>query len=238
MITDVIVTWPNNCDYPLWRQFIHDNRSKFGKVIIGFHQANGVNDFSNFVREAMTPDNITFFNAPEPRAGIEDWRNLSINAALNFSDGDRVWFTEQDFFPLPGFWENVKELDDQHCQVITVYQGNRMHPCCIFMNREVLNLTRKNFGIVPDVSDHFSMIQDDIINLGVKVGGLKPKNYIHLNGLSQNWHLASIRERPNYELPKFIEYLKQCLDVSVPKSTEFYRIAVAVIGKYGQKEGK
>lgn len=230
MISDIIVTWPKNCDYPLWRQFIRDNRTRFNEIIIGLHNSNTGVDYSEFVKGAMHQDYVHIFNAPEPRAGIDDWRDLSVNAGLMHSyNADWVFFTEQDFYPRDGFWDEVQKHEDAGCEVIAAYQSDRMHPCCIFVKRTALNKTRKMFGIVPDKSDHFSLFQKDLEDAGVKIGKLNPDTYYHYNGLSQNWYLASIGQVPNYHLPEFIDYLQKCLNLTVPITPEFKQIALAVI---------
>lgn len=233
MITDIIVTWPRNCDYPLWRQFIRDNRTRFNEIIIGLHNSNTGVDYGEFIKEAMHPDYIHLFAAPAPRPG-EDWRDLSVNAGLLHSyNAEWIWFTEQDFYPRDGFWDEVKKHEDAGCEVIAAYQLDRMHPCCIFVKRTALNKTRKMFGVVPDKSDHFSLFQKDIEAAGVKIGKLNPDTYYHYNGLSQNWYLATIGNTPNYHLLEFIDYLQKCLKVSVPIDPKYAEIAHAVISKNG-----
>lgn len=232
MITDLIVTWPRNCDYPLWREFIRNNRPHFNEIIIGMHNSNTGVDFTEFIKSAMHPDYVLVHQAPEPKPG-EDWRNLAVNASLMYSyNAPWIWFTEQDFYPDSLFWDEVAKHEAEGCGVIAYYQSDRMHPCCIFVKREVLNQTRKNFGIIPNVSDHFSMFQADIEALGVKVGHIDPSRCMHFNGLSQNWYLATIGKEPNYHLDEFLLYLSSCLEVEVPHSPDFDQIARAVIEQY------
>ena len=185
----------------------------------------------------MFPDYVHFLEAPTPRAGIDDWRNLAINASLLHSyNAPWIWFTEQDFYPSEGFWSAVDRLESDGNEAIAVYQGERMHPCCIFVKREVLNRTSKNFSIVPDKYDHFYLFQKDLENLGVKIGKIDPKTYFHYNGLSHNWSLVTNGSDPNYYPEEFIGWLKQSMTVRVQKDPEFERIANAVIIKYeGQK---
>lgn len=236
MKPDIIVTWAKNCDFPIWRQFIRDNRTRFNEIIIGIHNSNTGTDYTDFIRDAMHSDYVHMFNAPEPRAGIDDWRDLSVNAGLLHSyNSEWVWFTEQDFYPGNGFWENVESLQNDGCEVMAVYQADRMHPCCIFVKRSALNKTRKMFGIVPDKSDHFSLFQKDLENAGVKIGKIDPETYYHYNGLSQNWYLASLGQEPNYHLPEFVDYLKKCLKVNVPIIPAFAEIATRTIAEYEAK---
>lgn len=225
MVTDLLLSWPRNCDYPKWRQFLRDNRARFNEVLIAFTETNQGHDYRDFIKQAMFSDYVQFGDAPQPKPG-EDWRNLAINAMLLHSyNAPWVWFTEQDFYPGEGFWDNVQRLEDEGCGVIAVYQADRMHPCCIFMNRDTLNRTRKDFGIIPDKADHFSKIQQDIDALGIKVGKINTATYYHHNGLSHNMTLLARGERPNYEVGKFTEWLGECMKVSVPVDERFVELA-------------
>ena len=67
MKPDVIVSWPRHADYPLWRQFIRENRQRFAKVIVAFTDHDG-HDYSQFVVDAMCQDDITAISTfPPPR---------------------------------------------------------------------------------------------------------------------------------------------------------------------------
>ena len=204
---------------------MRDNRTRFNEVLISFMDTNAGPDYRSFVRQAMFTDYVQFGDAPTP-IGNEDWRNLSVNAMLLHSyNAPWLWFTEQDFYPLPGFWESVETYERTGFEVIAVFQGGRMHPCCIFITRNALNQTRKNFGIVPGVSDHFSMIQEDLANAKIPVGIINRDTYFHHNGLSHNMTLLYNGEQPNYEPEKFSEWLQECLQVSVPLDQRFIELA-------------
>lgn len=233
MIFDVVAVWPRNNDYPLWREFIRDNRTKFNEILITFMETNQGYDYRSDVINHMFPDYAHFISAQQVHA-TEDWRNVAINAALLHSyNAPWIWFTEQDFFPTAGFWEDVKKLEDDGCGVIAVYQGARMHPCCIFMRRDVLNRTCKNFSIVPDKSDHFSLIQRDIEQMhDIKQGKINPDTYKHLNGLSHNWSLLANGQEPNHNVDEFFDYLLACMSVDVPLSPEWTTTADAGIKRH------
>lgn len=222
---DIIVSWPRNCDYPLWREFIRKNRTRFNEVIVAFTETNRGADYRPFIREAMFPDHVQFVDAPFPRPG-QDWRNIAVNHALLHSyNSEWVWFTEQDFYPLDGFFENVEELEEKGCDVIAVYQDKRLHPCSIFMNRKTLQLLNKDFGIVPDKLDHFGMIQEQLEQMGVVIGSVKPQTYWHLNGLSQNWSLLEAKDEPNYQVQDFKYWLGYSLGADVPLHEGWKKLA-------------
>lgn len=226
MKPDVIVTWPDNCDYPLWREFIRENRSRFNKVIIGFMATNQKPSYKKFIIQSMIEDDITFFNAPLP-SGDADWRNLAINKALQFVTSDWVWFTEQDFEVSPSFWHDV-DLKLKHYDAVGIYQGNRLHPCCLFVKKEQIDKTKKNFGIVPNVSDHFSIFASDLSNNDVFVMQIKEGTYYHHNGLSSNFTLLTNCLTPNHQPLVFAEYMAKSLNASVPISDKYREIALRV----------
>lgn len=229
---DIIVTWPRNNDYPVWREFIRDNRYRFNEIIVVFMEPNQGPDYSSFIKEAMQPDYVHFVDSPPIRPG-EDWRNVAVNAGLIHSyNAPWVWFTEQDFYVLDDkFWFEVYEKSYEF-DVIGIAQGPRLHPACIFIKREALDKTRRNFGIVPGVSDHFYQFQEDIENEKMArcyfsdPAGL---GYKHFNGLSHNWTLLANGGEPNYEPDDFYKYLEACLNTSVPLNDEWKSIAQGAI---------
>lgn len=210
---DLIISWPKNNDYPLWRAMIRGNRHQVGRIFVVFTETNDGTDYSDFVKSAMEKDGIDFIQQPEVRD--KDWRDVAINEALRHSRSEWVWFTEQDFFTLEGFWADIDQFIGR-VDVIAAYQAERMHPCCIFMNRQQLDRTHKNFGIVPGISDHFSRIQTDIEQMGMRVAKVAPELYHHMNGLSHNFTLLTRGEQPNYEPEIFKHYLRRCLMAGVP----------------------
>ena len=228
---DLIVSWPKNCDYPLWRKFITDYRSKFSKVIVVFTEAPIGFDYSNFVTYELGAEDIIFKNSPTVRSG-QDWRDVAVCYGLGFSQSDWVFFTEQDFYPKSEFFDEV----DEHCingaNVIAVYQGDRMHPCAMFMRFNDLANFYLDFGVKSGEYDHFGRIQKQIEEKGLVVGKISPQAYHHFNGLSHNWRLVSEGQKPNYKPDEFIQYLKDCWDSGVVLHWEFKRVANKAILAY------
>lgn len=217
---DVIVTWPKSCDYPLWRQFIRDNRHLFNEVIVVFMETNQGFDYRSFVREAMFRDHVLFVESPIVKAN-EDWRNVAINAALLQSlHSEWIWFTEQDFHPTNKFFAIVSGLMQTNAIAIGVKEGERLHPCSLFIRREILNKTNKFFGISSGVYDHFGKIQYDLDYLSRETGRpvaiINTDNYNHMAGLSHNMSLIERNEAPNHKKEEFDAYIKACHAVSVP----------------------
>lgn len=229
---DLIVTWPRNTDYPLWRQFIRDNRTLFEKIIIVFHETNQGYNFREFVTQAMTPDNITFVETDFLPSG-DDWRNWSVNNGLRESESEWIFFTEQDFFPKKGFWQDVQKGFEKGAEVIFAETGGRMHPCCIFIKKSLLNRTHKDFSARPDEGyDHFGRLQKDLTKMDkVSAHVVGEKTYKHYNGLSHNFRLMAIGEDPNYEPRDFLDYLTKCMQVKVPLDSRF----VSIVSNYIEK---
>jgi len=234
---DVIVCWPRNADYPLWRLFIKDNRHRFNEVIIAFTETHEGPNFMSFVKEAMIDDRCIFIDPPQIRWGEEDWRNVCLNNALLYSyTSDWIWFTEQDFFIKDvNFWTDFENAIEHKMEVVGVLDGERLHPCSLFMSKEALNKTRKNFGIVPDKSDHFSLIQKDVFNLGLPTAIISNDRYYHMAGLSHNMYLSRLHKAPNHERKIFVSWLKDSLKANVPLHPEFVDFAKETIKLYDGK---
>lgn len=225
---DVIVTWPRNNDYPIWREMIRGYRHKLGDVFIIFMNTNDNADYSKFVRRSMDADGVIFIDSPDiPKDG--DWRDISVKAGLKNSFSEWVWFTEQDFFAKDSFWDYAKRGMEHGSDVIATYQGDRMHPCSMFVRRSVLDKTCLNFGIVPDKSDHFGLIQNDLEELTEKIDRIPKHFYSHLNGLSQNFTILRNGGMPNYEPRVFNNYLRTCLRCNVPLDKGWVKLVKAYL---------
>lgn len=211
---DLIVCWPQHLDYPLWREFIHDNRSRFYRVIVVFTNMNTDGDYRQWIKDVMAQDDIAFMHNDSVSAE-QDWRNVAVNKALSYSKSEWVFFTEQDFIPKGNFW---KEVDDmaKRVEVFGYFQEGRLHPCCIFIKREMLDKTHKDFGVVKDELDHFGRLQQDLENEEIIIGMIPSYLGHHLNGLSQNMWMLQHGEEPNYQPEEFKEYCKKSLEVTVP----------------------
>lgn len=220
MKPDIIVCWPRSCDYPLWRQFIRDNRDRFQSVIVVFTETYYGDDYRGFIRHSMEDDNCIFID-PVPVTGDQDWRNVSVNLGLNFSLSEWVWFTEQDFLPTSNqFWINIDNLS-KGFDVFGYDADGRLHPCCLFIKKGELERTSMDFGVVKDRLDHFGRIQEDLQDRKVNIGHIDPNYCHHMNGLSQNYNLLYKGQVPNFRPEEFKQYLADCLKVRVPIDSRF-----------------
>jgi hypothetical protein len=223
---DIVIPWPSNCDYPLWRQFITEEGWRFGRVIVVFTQAGTGYDYRPDVTKVlgMIGPNILVTDSPKVMPD-EDWRDVATRYGLKFVISEWVWFTEQDFLPKLGFFDHILEYYNMATDVIAAYQGDRMHPCSIFIAKATLDKMRLDFGIKPNVADHFSKIQDQIESLKLIVGKIDEHLYYHFNGLSHNFRLVSEGQLPNYQPKEFLEYLKTSISAQVPQIAEYQNTA-------------
>jgi hypothetical protein len=230
---DVIVSWPRNCDYPPWRQFIRLERDRFDKVIVVFTQTHQGYDYSEFVKDAMADDFVTFLDNDDVKEG-DDWRNIAVNKGLTKSNSKWIWFTEQDFYIYdPTFWQDIYMKALKGYELMAIKQGERLHPACIFIERKLLDKTRKNFGIIRNKSDHFSMLQEDVEKLEPQTVIYADEEfwgYKHFNGLSHNWTLANNGMKPNYKPEEFYTWIDISLGLkNLEMSDEFVEVAKRII---------
>jgi hypothetical protein len=238
MVPDLIISWPRNCDYPLWRQFIAKNRWLFNNVVIVFTETNQGHDYRDFIRISLTSvPGITILESPETNG--EDWRHVAVTHALNVIDtlepADWVFFTEQDFFITSDrFWDEVLKAEKEGNEVIATLEGSlRIHPSCIFIKRSLLNKTKRYFGVVAGVCDHFGQLQKDLEEIEPKIHFIM-RNYHHMVGLSHNMTLAYNGQEPNRGLHDFCKYLNMCLQSGEVMPAGFVLMANRVLRKYAE----
>lgn len=226
---DLIVTWPINTDYPLWRKFLLENRDKFNDVFIVLMNPHFGHDYSQFLINELK-DVATFIESSVVGSG-EDWRSVAVNAALKKSTSEWVWFTEQDFYTILGFWESVEECIKVGYSVIGVMEGERLHPCSLFVKREILNKTSLDFGILSSKYDHFGKIQEELTKI-CNISTISPYCYYHYSGMSHNWRLISEGSEPNYKKDEFLTYIGQSILSGVTLDPEWERVAREALKKY------
>jgi len=146
---------------------------------------------------------------------------------------DWVFFTEQDLFITSDrFWDEVLTAENEGAEVIATLEGaSRVHPCCIFIKRSVLEQTKQFFGVVPGVCDHFGQLQIDLESLNIPIHIIK-RNFKHMAGLSQNMRLAYEGQIPNHKLDEFCKYLDNCLQSGEVMPAGFVRMASKVLREY------
>lgn len=207
MSTDLIITWPQNCDYPLWRSWLRENYKRFQRVIVSFSPNDGP-DYRAFLRETLEPYGVVCIDT-EPTEERE-WRDAAVNAALDLSTAEWVWFTEQDFEIVdPRFWTTVEALS-LGARAVGIREDRRWHPCCLFVRRSIIEETPRYFG--PDPVDHF-------YSFGLALGGgvvdlekYTPGTWEHPAGTSRNMELIHLRRYREVRYPDLMAtFLKRSL---------------------------
>jgi len=225
---DVITTWPIHCDYPGFRWWIRQNRSMFDNVFVTMSHHGFPIDSTSFLIEETKQDNITVFPIV-PRTGQDDWRHVAIHKALEHSTNNWVLFIEQDFlFHNPTFLETV--LSQEQDVGVGFKEGDpssRYHPAFLLIKRSVLDTTSLNFA-AGNGFDHFGQITEDLIKADISLHELErdfsfvqPRDWEHLAGFSQNYHLILVGQIPNFKLERFVEYNKYLLTLPVNHWSKF-----------------
>ncbi len=241
MIPDVVVTWPASCDYPLWRRWLAQERSRFDRVIVAFSSAPGLPDYRSHVRSVTS--GVTFIDTRWDDG--RDWRDAAVNAALNASDAEWVWFTEQDFLVRdPRFWSVSDAFGGcLRASAIGTMQGEaRWHPCCLFVRRSTINRTSCDFSVTDD-GDHFARFGRELAEIGARVVDLdywvEPTWYRHMQGLSHNHSLVERGEPVTFKPDEFADYLRACLTDTSDLCVEWGRTHTAWLRWYDTiKEGR
>ena len=205
---DLIVCWPRDCDYPLFRAFLAAERRRFESVIVVFTDHHG-GDISACVREVT---DATFLDS----SGHGDWRDNAVNMALDASGAERVWFTEQDFL----ITDPARFWCQEQGQPVLGWQEHdeRWHPSSLFVDRDLIDRTSRYFG--PDPLDHFHRFGQELAALS-PIARLEG-GFEHLQGTSQNHSLIDRgRDDGVFKRERFREYLAASLAAPVPLYPEW-----------------
>lgn len=190
-------------DYPIYRFLLTKYRDKFNKIILYPSRHHGVIDLEEFLKGNFRE---TWVEPVPIDFGVEDWRQAETDPCLKQSDAEWIWFTEQDFFvkDWDKFFKDIEKAMET-ADMIGLWNPTHfpyIHPSCLFIKREMLNKTRKDFKAHPEINgaDHFSMITIDVQQMGGKIATLQELGYdcevtpnadaFHLGGLTypyQNW---------------------------------------------------
>lgn len=200
MKPDAIICHPRDLLYPWWMDRMNKDRDLFDKVIIVMTQSNGDADYSSYILNNI--ERCTVIEKYD-YDGI-DWRQSALKRALVASGSEFVLFMEQDFLVEDGFWDEFIKQGKEYNSVGFV-DGNRFHPACLLVRRDVLDRTRKDFSVDPDVGDHFKKFSDDLMGIGghANMRDMKLPRWYHMAGLSQNFRL-----KENWYQPReFYTYL-------------------------------
>lgn len=231
MKPDLIITWPTSCDFPVWRSFLRNNRFRFDKVFIVMSNTNVGHDYSSFLESAFKNDDVVFIEKGD-YIDLGDWRSSAVNAALAQSKAEWVWFTEQDFFieDPEAFFKRVDDLSTKN-DFLYVTEQDRVHPACMFVKREFIDKTKKDFGVVPDKVDHFGIFVQDLEKAEAKselIGEMGDMFY-HMNGLTHNYKLIEDGTTESIYQPGLFQlYNAYARMQAVEQSPEFLNLSFKV----------
>jgi hypothetical protein len=158
-------------DYPILRHLLNA-KWKFDQVILFPSRHHGKIDCEEFLKSNIK---ATWVTRPPIDYGVEDWRQAECIPCLPHSKSSWLWFSEQDFF-VDDWEEFFAYIEEQMktADLIGWWHDSAfpyIHPCCMFIKREMLDKTNKDFRAHPETigSDHFAMITRDVERLGGKI---------------------------------------------------------------------
>lgn len=187
------------CDYPLLRYHHQKYGGMVNKTIVYPSRHHGYIDLEDFMKKEYP---VTWVNPVPIDWSTENWRQAETDPCLKESTAEWVWFSEPDFFVKnwDKFYEDIEKAM-KISDMIGWYNPTNfpyVHPCCLFIKRELLEKTSKDFKAHPEINgaDHFSMITHDVQELDAQIITLQDLGYnqwenaFHLGGLTypyQNW---------------------------------------------------
>lgn len=201
MKPDLLITQIKHCDYPIFRKTIKKYRDFFGKIIVYFNENNRFPYLDHFMQTQMQDWGDTLFlDQVEIDWGTQDWRNISTNKMLKYSDSEWVCSVEQDWFARD--WDKllsaVAKAGETHDLIGWENQaGQYIHPGFWFIRRKTLEATRKDFSAIEGI-DHFGLVTRDVRGMGGRIISTQELDFrdistpettdcFHLGGVNQNF---------------------------------------------------
>jgi hypothetical protein len=221
MRPDAILCWPNDVDYPLWREFLLRERARLGRVLIVFTEHHDGYDYRDFIRANVDAE---CFDSPYPNG--RDWRDVAVNFALDKSDSEWVWFTEQDFriTDPERYWAIV---DTARSVAGFVDSTARLHPASLYVRRVIVEETSRYFGPVP--IDHFYRFSQELPSVYRWLEG-----FTHMQGLSHNHFLTENGiDEGVFKRDEFRAYLAEALRADVPLEPHWVEMATRELERAG-----
>lgn len=201
--TDLIVVHPDNVLFPPWMTWVVRHSNQFSQIHITIHKKHIEGwDFTQDIKEYFAPiKNVHIYELADDFS--QDWRNRAINYCIDQSKSERVLFMEQDMFIKPDAFEEA--LDSTEDAVLTIIDG-RIHPCFLLAKRELIDKTSRDFSANPPAYDHFGKFTKELTEIpGITTSYLKNR-YFHMAGLTQNYTLVQIGQKPNHDIPDLVLY--------------------------------
>ncbi len=207
---DLIVLWPKDVYYPYFVARINKDRELFEKIIIVITEGNLPMNFTQNIKGSFKKCMVLEPDILNMTAGGKDWRSEAINFALSKSVSNYILFFEQDFLVRNGFFEELFSLVAP--DVVGFEDGNRFHPACLLIRKDILNMTRKDFGAYPPEGDHFSALTSDLKKFCQWDKLENIKGWHHISGLTHNYRI----DNPLHQAEEFFTYNYCCEDLEYP----------------------
>ena len=227
MKPDVVLTWPRHADYPIFRAWLERERGHLGYVSVAFTEHHVGRDYRPYLRHELLLRVPGVHLVDAPREDGRDWRDTAVNLALDRVHGDWVLFMEQDFIVTDdrAFREAIVRTTCSGSHVVGAGyvdrgDGDRLHPSCLLVRRDVVEQTSRYFG--PEPVDHFHAFGREVQEHGL-VDDLLSRldqapefghtgHFAHVGGLTQNHNLSDAGHMEQVRRPcEHARYLDACL---------------------------
>lgn len=212
-VISVICCWPTGFDFPLFRQSMPELLNYVDEVLIGFTK-HGNYDLSGWIKAHL--EGVRFFD-DKCEDHSQDWRSRTTNLMLNQAKGDWILSLEQDFIikSYPHFFHTVNKAMEKY-DVIMFPEGLRFHPACLFVKKDLLLKTHRDFSVMGIGRDHFAQVSKELKGLTDKIITLQEldllpdRDWYHYQGMTDNYFAP----KPYFKLPEFYDYNEKCKLVS------------------------
>ena len=225
---DVIVSQPDNVDFPPWRAQMAKWRDSFGQILVCIYRTNYRLNLSRFFEAELPKIGAEVLRSPPLVHSVDDWRNIAVRLCLPKVTSDRILFLEQDFiFNNERFLPTA--LESSHKLLGFKERGDRLgrfHPAFLLVDTKLVKKTSCNFGILPEVLDHFGIfsreLEEQIVGSYLEDLGLNEfQDWEHLRGLTSNYSIVMNGGQPNHNPERFRDYNRAALACTVSQSAEF-----------------
>jgi len=225
MKPDILCCHPRDVIYPLFMHRINKDRELFNRIIVVMTQKARDVDYSGYLQTNIK--RVTLVK--EYKDDGSDWRNAAIREGLRYIGSGDILFLEQDFLFKKGFFEKLIEKANDY-NAVGFVDGNRFHPACLLVKREILSKTSRDFSVDRDVGDHFVKFSRELMDLEnwADLKYLDLPEWKHLAGLTQNFRMNSNWYHPR----EFFTYLVCSGEIDQPE--EWAEFAVKKLHQVGE----
>ena len=231
--SNLFLTWPEHCDYPLFRYYLEQYREFFSRIVIVFTQGLKERNLKPFIKSAIK--DVDFIDS---HYMFPDWRQNAMLSLLDNSNSSHFLNMEQDFMIKPEYLKMVLS-HTRNYDFIGYKEGDRIHPAFSLVKRSNLYLTSKDFSAYPDEGlDHFGLFFKEMENLTKfkdirELGIFERKDFYHIAGLTQNYHCFK-EGQPFYKPSEFLTYNSLVQKLPIPQSQEFMSYSEAIEKAFGK----